>query len=112
MTLKEVREVIERCKALYPHEERLTSENYYEFVFYAKDAKDWSSLIESALGSAVKPAGEEPDEEHTELTKKYGGVRGNQVLYGKQFGDTIVVAMFWPWQDEVRTTLKIAFIKQ
>ena len=112
MTLKEVREIIERCKTLDIYEERLTSDNYYEFVFYTKDTKKWDSLIESALGAAVKPTGEEPGEEHVELTKKYGGVRGNQVLYGKQFGDTIVIAMFWPWQDEVRTTLKIAFIKQ
>ncbi len=109
MTLKEI---VKKCKTLDIYEERVSSSDYYEIVFYTKDIAEWTRLFEGILGAAVKPVGEEPIEEDAELTKKYGGVRGSQPLYRKRFGNITVIAMFWPWQDKVRTTLKIVFIKQ
>lgn len=111
MTLEEIKEIIEKRKDLAVYEERSVSNDYYEIVFYTKDSEEWNRILENILGAAAKPAGKEPSEKDVELTKEYGGVRDNQALYKKQFGDVIVVAMFWPWQDEVRTTLKIGFVK-
>jgi len=106
----ELREIIEKYKTLNIYEERFVADDYYEIVFYTKDNDQWSKLCVEILGPAAKPAGTAPSKEDSKLTQKYGGVRESQTLFKKQIGDTIVLAMFWPWQDEVRTTLKVAFI--
>ena len=106
----EIKEVIEKCKTLNVYEERFVADNYYEIVFYTKDNDQWLKLFTELLGPVKKAVGIAPSQEDAELTKKYGGVRENQTLFTKEAGNTIVAAMFWPWQDEVRTTLKIAFI--
>ena len=106
----ELKDIIDRCKTLNIYEERFVADNYYEIVYYTKDNDQWMKLFTEILGPVVKSAGAEPSEEDAALTKKHGGVRGNQVLFKKEVGSTIIAAMFWPWQDEVRTTLKVAFI--
>lgn len=106
----ELREIIEKYKTLNIYEERFVADNYYEIVFYTKDSGQWIKLCAEILGPVAKPAGTAPSKEDAELTQKYGGVRENQTLFKKQIGNTIVLAMFWPWQDEVRTTLKVALI--
>ncbi len=106
----ELREIIEKFKTLSVYEERFVADNYYEVVFYTKDSDRWIKLFTETLCPAIKPAGIAPSEEDAELTKKYGGIRANQTLFKGVIGNTIVIVMFWPWQDEVRTTLKIAFI--
>jgi len=106
----ELKEIIEKCKTLNIYEERFVADNYYEIVFYTKDNDQWAKLFTEILGPVVKQVGIGPSKEDAELTQKYGGVRDNQTLFKKQVGNTIIAAMFWPWQDEVRTTLKVAFI--
>jgi len=106
----ELREIVGKFKTLSVYEERFIADNYYEVVFYTKDNDRWFKLFTEILGPVTKPAGTAPTKEDAELTKKYGGVRANQTLFKGEMGNTNVVAMFWPWQDEVRTTLKIAFI--
>jgi len=108
----ELKDIIDRCKTLNIYEERFVADNYYEIVAYVKDKDKWLKLFIDILGPAVKPAGAEPSEKDAELTKKYGGIRGNQTLFKKQAGNTIVAVMFWPWQDDVRITLKIATIAE
>lgn len=108
----ELREIIEKCRALDIYEERFIADNYYEIVSYAKDQDKWVKLFTEILGPAAKPAGIAPNKEDAELTQKYGGVRENQTLFKKQTGKTIIAVMFWPWQDEVRITLKIAVIEK
>ncbi len=107
-----LKEVIEKCKTLDIYEERAVAGDYYEIVFFTKDTEKWQGLCESILGKAVKPAGTEPSSEDIKLTQKYGGIRSNQTLFKKQTDSMIIVAMFWPWQDEVRTTVKVAVIKK
>ena len=106
----ELREIIGKFKNLRIYEERFFADNYYEVVFYTKDNDRWFKLFTELLGPAIKPAGVAPSEEDIMLTKKYGGIRVNQTLFKGVMGNTTAVAMFWPWQDEVRTTLKIAFV--
>ncbi len=106
----ELREIIEKFKTLGAYEERSFADNYCEVVFYTKDNDRWIKLFTEILGPAIKPAGIAPSEEDAELTKEYGGIRANQTLFKGIMGNTVVAVMFWPWQDEVRITLKIAFI--
>ena len=108
----ELREIIEKCKTLNIYEERFVADNYYEIIFYTKDIDQWIKLLSELLGPIVKAVGVAPTQEDAELTKKFGGVRENQTLFKKEAGKAIVVAMFWPWQDEVRTTLKVAFVEK
>lgn len=106
----ELKEIIEKLKALNIYEERFVADDYYEVVFYTKDNDRWIKLFTEILGPVTKPAGTAPSKEDAELTQKYGGVRDSQTLFKKEVGNNIIAVMFWPWQDEVRTTLKIAFI--
>lgn len=106
----ELKEIIARYKTLDIYEERFVADNYYEIVFYTKDTDQWVKLLTELFGPIAKPVGVLPSEEDSKLTQKYGGIRENQTLFKKQVGDTTIAAMLWPWQDEVRTTLKVAFI--
>ena len=108
----ELEAIIAKCKTLTIYEERFVADDYYEIVFDTKDTSQWTKLLKSILGPIAKPTGIEPSKKDTELIQKYGGIRENQILFKKQVGDTVVVAMLWPWQDGVRTTLKVAFIKK
>lgn len=108
----ELKDIIDKCKTVSIYEERFVADNYYEIVAYAKDKDKWLKLFTEILGPAAKPAGESPSEGDSELTQKYGGIRSNQTLFKKQAGNTIVAVMFWPWQDDVRITLKIATIAE
>jgi len=103
----ELKEIIEKCKTLNIYEERFVADDYYEIVFYTRDSDQWIKLFTEILGSTVKPAGAAPNKEDIKITQKYGGLRNIQTLFKKQVGNTIILAMFWPWQDEVRTTLKL-----
>lgn len=108
MTIKEIRE---RCGKLSVHEEREVSDDYAELVFYNKDLNEWNKALIDTLGPAIKPAGVEPTKENLRLTENYGGIYDNQTLFKKDFGNVSVLAMFWPWQDNTHTTLKVALLK-
>ena len=38
-------------------------------------------------------------------------VKAGQTLFKKDFEGHSIIAMFWPWQDQAHTTLKIALLK-
>jgi len=109
MTLKEI---MERCNGLDIDEQRSSSDDYNEVVFYNKDMDGWSGIFSEILGSAIKPAGKKPDKEALSLTEGYGGICDNQTLFKKDFDDYFIIAMFWPWQDNSHTTLKIVLLKK
>jgi len=106
-----IKEIFEKCKTLNIYEERTMQEDYLELVFYTKETGQWDKLFTAILGEAAKPAGKKPAPADLTLTKEYGGVYDNQTLYKKKFDNGTIVAMFWPWQDAVRTTLKVALVK-
>ena len=109
MTLKEV---VERCSALSIYEERFFTDEYCERVFYSKDTKEWDEMFISIFDQPIKPAGIKPTKENLLLTESYGGIYSNQTLYKKEFDDVTAIAMFWPWQDGLHTTLKIAVLEK
>ena len=109
MTLKEI---IEKCGTVSICEERCMNDEFCELVFYNKDTGEWTRIVAAILGHAIKPAGVEPTTDDQYLTKDYGGIWSDQTLFRKEFDDGTVIAMFWPWQDGIHTTLKMYLFKK
>ncbi len=105
MTLKAI---IRKCRELSVCEERSMTEEYLELVFFAEDIHQWNEMVTDVLGPAIKCPGKGPTPDHLNLTKKYGGIRVDQTLFRKESNGGTIIAMFWPWQDGIHTTLKIA----
>lgn len=106
-----VKDILEKCKALRVQENRTASGDYAELVLFTKDMKEWSGLFDELFGPAKKPAGKKPSGDDESVTRPYGGIFDNQVLYRKDDGGASFIAMFWPWQNGTSTTLKIACLK-
>ncbi len=109
MTLKEI---IEKCGSLGIVEVRSAGEDSYELVFFARETEQWNKLLSDILGPAIKPKGVKPTREDNNLTKDHGGIFTDQTLFKKDFDDATVLAMFWPWQDHIHTTLNLVLIKK
>jgi hypothetical protein len=108
MTLKEI---IKKCRTLSISELRRNSDEFCELVFYNEDIDGWNTIFADILGHPVKPPGIEPTEDDQHLTRDYGGTRVDQTVFRKEFDDVTVMAMFWPWQDGIHTTLKMALLR-
>ena len=102
-------DIIEKCSMLDINEKRCVSDEYGELVIHSKDLSQWYQIFADTLGPAEKVEGTKPTKDDLNLTKPYGGICDNQTLFKKEYDDVVVIAMFWPWQDGVCTTLKIAF---
>ncbi len=109
MTLNEISE---KFKHLEVSEKRDMSDDYNELVFYTKDVDEWNRILIDTLGPAVKPPGMKAGEEHVALARNYGGIYDNQTLFEKEFESVVIIAMFWPWQDNEHITLKLALLKE
>lgn len=107
-----LKEIIEKCSMLSVYEKRCITDEYNEVVFYNKEIDEWNKVFADILGPAIKPTGVKPTKDDIHVTKDYGGIWINQTLFKKEFDDVTVIAMFWPWQDDIRTTLKMALIKK
>ena len=108
MTLKDI---LEKCNGLEVSERRFISSEYAELVFLTKETDKWNSVFVDILGRAVKPAGVKPTADDLAVTKDYDGIYDNQILFKKDFDNISVMVMFWPWQDNTHTTLKLVVIK-
>lgn len=93
------------------NEKRASSPEYEEWVIYAEDLGQWNKVLSDLLGPAIKPKGEKTSREAFALTVKFGGVLEDQVLYHKEFDGMSVIAMLWPWKNNVYVTIKMASFK-
>lgn len=109
MTLEDLSE---RYSNLNICEKRTTTAEYCELVFYSKETDDWNKVIASFLGPPIKVAGVKPAKHDMHLTEEFGGICDNQTLFKKESDGTVVIAMFWPWQDAAHTTLKTALLRK
>lgn len=107
MTLKEI---LNRCKKLQIHEVRSENEEYCEIVIYNSEIEEWAKTLTALLGPARKPEGVEPSDADLDLTRASGGIRVNQTLFEREFSNGAIIAKFWPWEDNVHTTLKMAML--
>ncbi len=100
-------DIIAKILKLNISEKRTLSSSYCEFVFSSKDANQWEEVMIDIFGPPSKPQGVKPEACDEEATEKFGGIRSNQTLFKKEYGDNTVFAMYWPWQDGLNITLKI-----
>jgi hypothetical protein len=105
-------EIIEKCRMLGVDEERYSSDRYHELVFYQEEIDKWKIVLSGVLGPAIKPGGEKPTKDHERLTKEYGGIWSDQTLFKGEFEGVTVIAMFWPWEDGIHVTLKMALLQK
>ena len=109
MTLQEV---LERCGELELCEQRCVTDEYVEIVFFNRDKDKWNETFTAIFGPPVSPMGQDPTEDDLKLTKDYGGVWRNQVLYKKIEDNVIMMAMLWPWSDNDHTTIRMARLEK
>ena len=107
-----LKKIIEKCDALKIEARRSIADDYCELVFYTKDTDQWNKTLTDIFGPAMKPAKTKPTPDTRSLTKDHGGIYYNQTLFKKEFDGTTIIAMFWPWQDGVHTTLKAATLEK
>ena len=107
MTLKEI---FSHLMHLEITETRTRNDEYIEVVFLNRDFNEWYGALTSHLGLPRKAAGAKPTQSDQKITRNTGGIRANQTLFEKSFGDVSVIAKFWPWGDEIHTTLKMALL--
>ena len=107
-----VESILSKCSNLDIREKRTVADDYLELVFPTKETKHWKKMFTDILDSAIKPEGKQPSDEQLTMTKAYGGIYPDQTLFRKEFDDTTIIAMFWPWQDDEHTTLKVAIFKK
>lgn len=107
-----LKKIIEKCSTLNIYEKRSVTDKYCELVFYSKDTNKCNKIFTEIFGQATKPAGTKPTKDNMRLVKDYGGISANQTLFNKDFDNATVIAMLWPWQDGVFTTLKIALLEK
>ncbi|NTV52833.1 MAG: hypothetical protein HGA76_07475 [Candidatus Firestonebacteria bacterium] len=101
------REILAQCRELKLSECRQVNDEYAEVVIFSQDWAQWQGILENLLGPAVKPAGRKPEAVHEALANPRGGVKKDQILFNKKFEDRGIVALLWPWQDQIKITLKI-----
>ena len=107
-----IKEIFEKLSSLNIYEKRGITDEYCELVFFTKDTAEWEKILTGILGPASKPPKTKPTKEDQLLTKDRGGIHNDQTLFKKLLGGITVIAMFWPWQDDIHTTLKVAVIKK
>lgn len=105
-------DIIKNFEKFIVTERRHIDEDYCEFVFPSQYQKDWQVACLEILGPAIKPAGEKPSLELTNLTSDLGYIRENQTLFKKTFEKFSIIAIFMPWDTENYVTLKLAIINK
>ena len=107
-----LKSILEKYSDLTIDEKRCITDEYVWLVFYNREIEKWNKIFSNIFGPAVKPAGSPPSKDDLLLTTDYGGIRREQTLFKKEYKEGTVIAMFWPWQDKIRTTLKMILIKK
>jgi hypothetical protein len=106
----QLREIIDCCSHLKVTEKRCLTDEFIEFVFVNEDIAEWHRILSAFLGAPRKPKGKEPNVSDLKITEKTGGIRIEQTLFEKAFENTEIIAKFWPWKDNIHTTLRMALL--
>ena len=103
-------------------EVRDDSDSYEEVVLYRRNIAAWNEALTDKLGSPLiseeqyKIVGVSEDvlaskiDVALELAKSYGGIDQGQTLYHGVIGPTVILILIWPWQDNMKVTLKKAIL--
>ena len=86
---------------------RLDSDNYFEGVVIKGELSKLNERLQKLLGAPAWPSKNRLPYQMQEAVKAFGGIMPGQTLYFKSEGRDAIFAMLWPWQDGMRTTVKI-----
>ncbi len=86
---------------------RTDCDNFFEGVVTKEELEKLNAQLKNFLGEPVYPSKNRLSYKIQETVDGFGGVMPGQTLYYKNLGSDSIIAMLWPWQDGVRTTLKI-----
>ncbi|MBD3380186.1 MAG: hypothetical protein GF408_06970 [Candidatus Omnitrophica bacterium] len=100
-------DIMRKFAHLEIYQKRQMGEDFIDIAVYNRDMPAWQDIMLEIFGEAVKPAGVDPTDEHQELTRPYNGICADQTLFFKETGGKALLAMFWPWQEDPYTTIKI-----
>jgi hypothetical protein len=106
-----LKEITDKCSESSIREVRHLADEYGEIVVYNTKIDEWTAVFVDLLGPPKKPSGVEPTEDDRQVAINYGGIWANQTLFKKELGDSTLLVMYWPWQDGVHTTVKMARIR-
>jgi hypothetical protein len=101
-------DILVHCKDLVIEKKRCMELERVEVVILQKELEQWYVALGKTLGEPVKPAGVAPTEEHMNWTRDYGGVAKHQVLFKKDFDQSSVIVMMWPWADSTYITMHMS----
>ena len=108
------------CDALI--EVRDDSDDYEEVVLLKDDLPAWNKVLAEKLGPALISTDEYEilNESEDVLASKidvaltsadaFGGIDQGQTLYHSVYESVVILIMIWPWQDNVKVTLKKAIL--
>jgi hypothetical protein len=106
-----LKQVVEKFQSLDIVQTRCVEDDYVEIVISNQQSDKRNQILNEFFGPAIKSAGEKPKKPAVDLTKKYGGIQDNQVLFNRVIEGKNTIAMLWPWMDGIRNTLKIVVVK-
>jgi hypothetical protein len=86
---------------------RLDCDNRFEAVIVKEEMQKLTTRLESFFGSPAWPSSKQLSFQVRQLIEGFGGITQGQTLYFRDTGDDTVLAMLWPWQDGLHTTLKV-----
>ena len=101
---------MEKAGNLEIYQSRHQSDDYLELVVLNKDIEQWNMAVAEVMGPVLKSAGASPTDYDRSITQEFGGIMPGQVLFEKKTTVNSLIAMFWPWQDSVHTTLKVFLV--
>jgi hypothetical protein len=107
MQLKEITKCFGGLKI---SEKRCLTDEFVELVFHNEEIDEWFRIVSAFLGKPIKPKGQEPSDKDLAITSGTGGIRPEQTLFEKEYEEATVIAKFWPWKDNIHTTLRMALL--
>ncbi len=104
------KEILDKCRGLKIVRRRRLTDEYAELVLPSPDILYWRAVFDKIFGEPLSPAGIKPRAEDIAAAKYFGGIGLRDTLYRKESDGKTVIAIFWPWQDQQHTTLKIIIL--
>jgi len=100
-------QIKEEVKSVLFETTRTDCDNYFEAVVVKEEVAKLNERLKKFLGEPAWPSKNRLAFKAQEAVSGFGGIMPGQTLYFKNEGNGVIFAMLWPWQDGVRTTVKI-----
>jgi hypothetical protein len=103
----EFNEIKDNVKLLDFEALRTDCDNYFEGVIVKDELQKLNERLKQFFGDPAWPSKSRLSFNMQEVINGFGGIMPGQTLYFRSEGSESIFAMLWPWQDGIRTTVKI-----